>query len=295
MHRTETPTRVSFTPSPELYPFQSRWFESSAGRIHYLDEGQGQPILMCHGNPTWTFLYRHVIRSLRDRFRCIAVDYPGFGLSDRPAGYGYTPPEHAAVVGELVRSLGLEETIVMGHDWGGPIGLAVATSDPDRVAGIVLGNTWFWPADRRARIFSAVMSSRPLQRAILRRNLFVERILPAGMTRNLSDEEMEHYRAVQPTPEARVGVAELPRQITRAASFLDDLSEAVPHTLGFKRALITFPMRDSAFPARSVLPRMRQAFSDVRVVELPSARHFFVEDAPQEVAAAIVERFESQP
>ena len=75
---------MSFTPSPQLYPFESRWFESSAGRVHYVDEGEGQPILMCHGNPTWSFLYRNVIRSLRDRFRCIAVDYPGFGLSDHP-------------------------------------------------------------------------------------------------------------------------------------------------------------------------------------------------------------------
>jgi haloalkane dehalogenase len=230
---------------------------------------------------------------MRGRFRCIAVDYPGFGLSERPPRYGYTAAEHAGVVGELVRDLDLRGMIVMGHDWGGPIGLAVATSEPDRVAGLVLGNTWFWPADRRARIFSAVMSSWPLQHAILRRNFFVERIIPAGMSRNLSGEEMEHYRAVQPTPEARVGVAELPRQITRAGAFLAHLEEAVPRTLGGKRVLITFPMRDSAFPARQVLPRMRAAFSDARVVELPHARHFFVEDAPDEVAAAVLDRFGS--
>ena len=281
----------SFRPSPDLFPFESQWLDSSVGRVHYVDEGRGQPILMCHGNPTWSFLYRNVIKTLRDRFRCVAVDYPGFGLSDRPTGYGYTPAEHALVVSELVRALDLRELIVMGHDWGGPIGLSVACADPARVAGLVLGGTWFWPPDRRFRIFSRVMASWPLQRAILRRNLFVERFIPAGTTRKLSPEEMEHYRQVQPTPQARIGVAELPRQIVKATPFFADLAEAVPGALGAKRALITFPMRDTAFRPREVLPRLRSSFSDVTVVELDDAGHYFVEDAPNEVAAAVADRF----
>lgn len=283
----------SFRPSPELFPFESQWLDSSVGRVHYVDEGRGQPILMCHGNPTWSFLYRDVIKTLRDRFRCVAVDYPGFGLSDRPTGYGYTPAEHAFVVGELVRALDLRELIVLGHDWGGPIGLSVAVADPTRIAGLVLGGTWFWPPNRRFRMFSRVMSSWPLQRAILRRNLFVERFIPAGTTRELSQEEMEHYRGVQPTPEARVGIAELPRQIVRATPFLADLAESVPRELGGTQALITFPMRDTAFRPRDVLPRLRSSFSEVTVVELEDAGHYFVEDAPNEVAAAVADRFAS--
>ena len=279
------------TLSRELYPFESRWFDSTAGRVHYVDEGEGRPILMCHGNPTWSFLYRNVIRALRGRFRCVAIDYPGFGLSERPAGYGYTAAEHAEVVGELVRELDLRDMVVMGHDWGGPIGLAAACADPERVGGVALGGTWFWPPDRRFRMFSRVMSSRPLQWAILRRNLFVERFIPSGTTRELSDEEMDHYRLAQPTPESRVGVAELPRQIVAATPFLAVLSEAVPRELGAKPALITFPMRDGAFRPGEVLPRLRGAFTDVTVVELENAGHFFVEDAPGEVADAVAARF----
>ncbi len=282
---------MDFRPSPELYPFESRWLDSSAGRVHYVDEGEGRPILMCHGNPTWSFLYRNVIRSLRDRFRCIAVDYPGFGLSDRPAGYGYTPAEHATVVGELVRRLDLSDLIVMGHDWGGPIGTSVACADPSRVSGLVLGNTWFWPSERRARVFGRIMSSRPLRSAILKRNFFVERLMPNATDRKLSPEEMEHYRRVQPTAAARIGVAELPRQLNAAAPWLAELAEAVPRELGAKRVLVTFPMRDIAFPAREILPRMRAAFTDLEIVELPRAKHYFVEDAPGEVAAAVAARF----
>ena len=289
---THRPARApSFTPSADLYPFESRWLDSSAGRVHYVAEGAGRPILMCHGNPTWSFLYRNVIGALRDRFRCVAIDLPGFGLSDRPPGYGYTPAEQAAVVGELVAALDLRDLIVMGHDWGGPVGLAAACSDPERVSGLVLGNTWFWPSDRRARAFSRVMSSRPLQRAILERNLFVERVLPAGVARSLSPAEMEHYRAVQPSADARVGVAELPRQIVTARPWLAGLADEVPRKLGAKRTLVTFPLRDVAFPAKTVLPRMRAAFSDLEVVELPTAKHYFPEDAPGEVAEAIGRRF----
>ena len=161
--------RPNFTPSRELYPFDSRWFDSSVGVLHYVDEGEGRPLLLLHGNPTWSFLYRHLIRELRDGFRCIAVDYPGFGLSERPPGYAYTPAEHARVIGELVDSLQLDGFILMGHDWGGPIGTSLAAARAERIAGLVLGNTWFWPPDRRGRIFSAAMSSPPMKWAILKR------------------------------------------------------------------------------------------------------------------------------
>jgi haloalkane dehalogenase len=283
--------RPDFTPSSALYPFESRWFESSVGAVHYVDEGQGTPLLLLHGNPTWSFLYRHLIRELGDGFRCIAVDYPGFGLSARPPGYGYTPGEHARIVGELVDSLELDGFLVMGHDWGGPIGTSIAVARADRIAGVVLGNTWFWAPERPFRMFSAVMSSRPLQWAILKRNLFVERIIPSGVVRDLSELEMEHYRAVQPTPEARVGVAEFPRQIVAATPWLEELSREVPAKLGSKRTLITWPMRDVAFSAKRVLPRVRSEFTDVHVVELPEAKHYFQEDAHGTVAAAIRDRF----
>ncbi|MGH9382611.1 MAG: alpha/beta fold hydrolase, partial [Thermoanaerobaculia bacterium] len=275
-----------------LYPFESRFFASSVGRVHYVDEGAGRPILMCHGNPTWSFLYRDLIKSLGDRFRCIAPDYPGFGLSDRPPGYGYTPAEHAQVVGELVGELDLRDLIVMGHDWGGPIGLAVAVSDPDRVSGLVLGNTWFWPLDALVlRLFSRVMSSRPMQRRILERNLFVERIMPTGLGRKLSDAEMEHYRAVQPTPEARLGVAEFPRQLRAAGPWLAELATDVPRALGAKRVLVTYPMRDFAFPYKRNVPRMQEAFSDIEIVKLERAKHYFQEEAHEQVAEAIRARF----
>lgn len=282
---------IDFTPDPKLYPFTSRWFDSARGRMHYVDEGRGTPLLLCHGNPTWSFLYRNVIIGLREKFRCIAVDHLGFGLSERPAGFGYTAAEHAQVLGELIDHLELDGYLSMGQDWGGPISLAAAIDRADRVAGVIVGNTWFWPADPLAmKLFSAVLSSPPMQYAILRRNFFVERLIPAGGHR-LPPEVMAHYRGVQPTPADRVGVARFPKEIRAARPLLQRLADQVPARLGSKRALIVWGMRDPAFKPGAMLARVRSAFADHVFVELPGAGHFIQEDAPEQIAAAIIDRF----
>lgn len=81
---------VDFIPDPTLYPFESKWFSGSVGPVHYIDEGSGRPLLLLHGNPDWSFLYRKIVEALRGEFRCVVPDYPGFGLSVHPDGYGYT-------------------------------------------------------------------------------------------------------------------------------------------------------------------------------------------------------------
>lgn len=146
------------------------------------------------------FLYRKIVVALRDEFRCVVPDYPGFGLSVHPSGYGYTPAEHAAVVGELVDHLDLDEMVVMGQDWGGPIGMDVASRRPDRVRGLVMGNTWFWPDDSRMiKMFSKALGGRPLQRLIKRRNFFVSPIMKRSLKVEISEEEFAHYADVVPT------------------------------------------------------------------------------------------------
>ncbi len=100
----------------ELYPFESRFADVDGARVHYVDEGAGPPLLLLHGNPTWSFLYREIIRGLRDRFRCIAPDYPGFGLSQPPPGYGFTAAEHAAVIERFVSELDLTGVTMMVQD-----------------------------------------------------------------------------------------------------------------------------------------------------------------------------------
>jgi haloalkane dehalogenase len=138
--------RIDFIPDPALYPFTSRWFDSSRGRVHYVDEGSGPVIMFFHGNPTWSFLYRYIVTGLRDQFRCIAADYLGFGLSERPVWVQL--PDRGARPGDgrTGRSSRPRRLPDHGQDWGGPISMAVDVARAGRVRGVVLGNSWFWPA-----------------------------------------------------------------------------------------------------------------------------------------------------
>ena len=275
-----------FTPDPRLFPFRSKWFDSRVGGVHYVDEGVGDPILFLHGNPTWSFVYRGIIIRLRKTFRCIAMDYPGFGLSARPDNYGYTPRDHAGIVQDLVRELDLENLTIMGQDWGGPIGLRVAVDEIARLRALVMGNTWFWPLQAwQAKAFAYVMSMAPMQSQILNRNLFVERVIPMGVKHALSDEVMHHYREAMPTPASRIGAAELAVQLLGSSDWLSDLERDVQDHLANVPLLLTWGLHDPVF-TRPFMERFREAFRVVRLQRL-DAKHFIQEDAPKEIASAI--------
>jgi haloalkane dehalogenase len=142
----------------DLYPFDDHYVDVDGATIHYVDEGNGPPLLLLHGNPTWSFLYRDVIKGVSDRYRCIAPDHAGFGLSRAPAGYGFTPEEHARVLERFVEQLDLNDVTMMVQDWGGPIGFAAATRHPDRFSAFVIGNTWAWPkSDPGTQLFSRLL------------------------------------------------------------------------------------------------------------------------------------------
>ena len=197
---------VDFFPDRELFPFESRWFASTVGPVHYIDEGEGPVVLLMHGNPDWSFLYRDIIKALGPDVRCIAPDYPGFGLSVHPEAYGYMPVDHAAVVLELVEHLDLDDVVVMGQDWGGPISMDVASRVPDRIKGLVMANTWFWPTeDRTMRVFSKVMGSAPFQALIKKRNFLVKVAMKQALRTKVSPLAFAHYTDVLPTPESRKG------------------------------------------------------------------------------------------
>jgi haloalkane dehalogenase len=115
----------------ELYPFQHRFVDIDGARIHYVDEGAGETLLLLHGNPSWSFLYRKIIIGLRSDYRCVAPDFPGYGMSDAPDGYGFTPREHSLVLEHFVDRLGLHDLTLMVQDWGGPLGLGVAGRRPE--------------------------------------------------------------------------------------------------------------------------------------------------------------------
>jgi haloalkane dehalogenase len=280
--------RPAWVPA-DLYPFDSRYAELDGHSVHYVDEGSGEPLLLLHGNPTWSFLYRELIKGLSDRYRCVAPDYPGFGLSRAAPGYGYTPAEHASVIEQLVERLDLSDATMMVQDWGGPIGFAVATRRPNRFSSFVIGNTWAWPkTDPGTQVFSRVLGGPIGGYLILKRNFFVEKIIPGNVKRRkLPPPVMDAYRGPFPTPESRQPVQVFPREILASRPFLAEVERGLAR-LGARPALLVWPTKDVAFrePERK---RWEQIFPRHRTVILEGAGHYVQEDAPDEIVTAIRE------
>ena len=273
----------------ELFPFESHFADVGGAKVHYIDEGEG-PVLLClHGNPTWSFLYRHIVGGLRDQFRCIALDYPGFGLSAPPVGYRYTTAEHAGVVEGFVEQLDLRDITLMVQDWGGPIGFWVATRHPERFRAFVIGNTWAWPisGDRATEWFSKTLGSAGLGGLLVKRaDIFTNVFMRGGIKRKqLTVDERFMYTRPHPTPESRVPVHVMPNEILAAHELLSEVEDGLGRVAD-KPALIVWGDKDPAFRDPQRL-RWESIFPNHRTKILRGASHYIQEDAPDEIVAAI--------
>ncbi|MFN7803102.1 MAG: alpha/beta fold hydrolase, partial [Planctomycetaceae bacterium] len=136
--RESPPDRTGFA---EEYPFESHFLPVSGGRLHYVDEGRGEVLLCVHGNPTWSFAWRNVIRRFRDRYRVIALDHLGCGFSSKPQAYPYRLANHIANLQTLIDHLQLRQITLVAHDWGGAIGMGAAGQRPELFSQLILMNT----------------------------------------------------------------------------------------------------------------------------------------------------------
>lgn len=268
----------------EAYPFAQHTLEVAGGTMHYVDEGQGDPILFVHGTPTWSFLYRDLIKALRAEHRCVAPDHIGFGLSSKPAAWGYSFADHAANLAALIERLGLEHFTLVAHDLGGPIALAYALDNPGRVARLALFNTFMWPLEGEfavpavGRLFGG-----PLGRLLyLRLNASARSLIPLayGDRAKLTPAIHSQYLGPFPTPDDRRGMYAFAQQMASGASWTAGLWERRAALRGIPTRLI-WGMKDPAFGPK-YLARWREALPQAHVRELPGAGHFVQEEAPAE-------------
>jgi haloalkane dehalogenase len=257
------------------YPFASHFVDVDGGRLHYIDEGEGAPILMVHGQPTWSFMYRHLVRGLSPGYRCIALDLIGFGLSDKPRDWGYRPGQHADNIAALVEHLGLSDVNLLVHDWGGPIGLGWAIAQRERVGRIIALDTWMWSmAEHRAgRWFSRILGSGLGQLATRRLNLFVDVFMKSALG-DRWPAVREAYRGPLAEPGDRQGCALFPRMLRDP--WLEQIWER-------RAALSDIPARliwggaDPAFQA-PMRERLATVFDDCEVSVHAGVGHFVAEE-----------------
>lgn len=268
-----------------LYPFRSRWVETAHGRVHYVDEGEGPAILMVHGTPTWSFLFRGLIADLSRDHRVVAPDHLGFGLSEKPREAPYRPEDHAERLSGVVERLGLRDVTLVVHDFGGPIGLARALERPDEVRALVLFNTWMWslegtPAEKASRLFST-----PVGRFLYTRlNLSPRVLMKAAFAdkAKLSREVHRHYLRPFPRAAERPAPWELARALIGSDAWYEALWSRRDRLAGLP-TLLLWGMKDPFF-GPDFLARWRQALPRAEVTAFPDAGHF----VPEEVEGGVL-------
>ena len=272
------------------YPFLSRYFQVPGGRLHYIDEGTSDHVLvMVHGNPTWSYSWRNLIKALSSEYRCIAVDHLGFGLSDKPVGWDYFPESHAENLQRLLDSLGIKSATVIVEDWGGPIGLSYAINHPDIVRSFVVMNTWMWPlnGDVYYEGFSRFMGSF-LGRFLIRRYNFFARVVAKqayGDKRKLTASIQKHYQSPLATPEDRMGSAVFPKRILKSGPWLKSLWER-RERIASKPSLVLWGLKDIAFREKE-LNTWKEALHDAEVHAFEGVGHFVQEEAAEEILPKI--------
>lgn len=271
------------------YPFAPNYLEQDGLRMHYVDEGSGTPILLLHGEPTWAFLYRSMIPRLSGVARVVAPDYFGFGRSDKPTRIeDYSYDFHYAGIERLADDLDLRDATVVVQDWGGPVGLRLATEHPDRVGRLVILNTGVGagraPSDEWLRF-----------RAFVRRvgtDLVPGQLIRISAVTALADDVVEAYNAPFPTPESKAGVLAFPELVPTeidhpsAAKMLE--VRAALETWD-RPALVLFSDSDPIFTpaaAERLAARIPGAGPAETII---GAGHFLQEEKGEEIAERIVQ------
>ena len=275
------------------YPFRTESMLLTDGNLSYVDEGEGEALLFVHGTPTWSFEYRHLIKTLARRYRCIAPDHLGFGLSTRPPGFAYSPEAHAAVLREFVDRLGLERFTLIVHDFGGPIGLPLAVDQPSRVARVIVMNSWAWPLDDDPKMAKgARFIGGAIGRLLYRyANASLKLIMPSayGDRKKLTAAIHAQYLNVFRDRDARVRVLHaLAKSLLGSRAHYQALLDRLD-ALRRVPVLIIWGMKDSAFPPYQ-LERWRSLLPNAVVEPIAAAGHWPHEEEPAAVIAAM-ERF----
>jgi haloalkane dehalogenase len=277
------------------YDFAPRYVSQDGLRMHYVDEGHGDPVLLLHGEPTWAYLYRKLIPALTAVARVVVPDYFGFGRSDKPTRIeDYSYDFQYASIERLADELDLRGTTVVVQDWGGPIGVRLAVERPDRVARLVLLNT-------------GIGAGRAPSPEWLRFREFMRRvgtdIVPGQLIRisavtDLADDVVEAYNAPFPTPESKAGVLAFP-ELVPTESDHPSAARMLEVRAGLERwerpALVLFSDSDPIFTpeaAKRLASRIPGA-GPAEIVE--GAGHFLQEEKGEEIAARIVRFLDETP
>jgi haloalkane dehalogenase len=276
------------------FPFESRYIDVLGSRMHYAEEGDGDPILFLHGNPTSSYLWRNVIPHVSPIGRCIAPDLIGMGKSDKPdLDYGFF--DQSRYVDAFIEALGLHDITLVIHDWGSALGFHYALRHESNVKGIAFMEaivrpvTWAeWPEQAR-QMFKAFRTPGVGEHMIMEQNMFVEAVLPGAVLRKLSPEEMDRYREPYPTPESRKPLWRWPNEIPIEGQPADVhvAVQAYSEWLGTSQTPKLLLFAQPGAILRNLVGWCQQNIANLKTGELGPGVHFLQEDDPHGIGEAI--------
>ncbi|MBK8343705.1 MAG: alpha/beta fold hydrolase [Bacteroidetes bacterium] len=274
------------------YPFAHNYITVDGAQLHYIDEGQGEVLLFVHGTPSWSFEFRNVIKHLSKKYRCIALDHIGFGLSDKPAGYDYSIQNHTATLLKLINNLQLNQFTMLVHDFGGIIGLAAAEQIPEKISKLIILNTWCRSIqdEPEYKKMKGILGS-PLMPILYRYfNFSAKYILPAafGERSRLTPEVHQQYLKPFGNAGERNGTVAFAKSLLRDQDYYESIGKMLP-VLKNKPVLIIWGMKD-AFITEKHLLWMQEQFPTAEVVKYEDAGHFVLEEKSV-VAGPVIEAF----
>ena len=270
------------------YPFEPHYLNVDGGRMHYVDEGQGSPVVFVHGNPTWSYLFRGLIRDLSVKHRCIAMDHIGFGLSDKPPHWGYTQELHARNLTKLIEHLAIPQFTLVVHGSGGPIGISYAIENPIHVSALVIMNSWMWslkehgPAKRHDKGVT-----NPLGKLNYTLGNPAASMIPKAIIEKLkfSSKTLEQYKHPFDDAKQRLGPYGLAKGLIGSSTWQHGLW-ARREILADKPALLIWGMNDDLFTPE-LIPRWKSVFPGASVEQLSRCGRFAIEEDNHAVEAAI--------
>ncbi len=269
-----------------IYPFNTNFLDLPMGKMHYVDEGQGETIVMLHGNPDWSFSFRKLIRELHSDFRCIAPDHIGFGLSDKPADWSYLPQDHAKNFEMLVTALNLKNITLVVNDWGGPIGLSYALRHPEQVKRLVILNTWMWPvnSDWLFQGFSRLMGSALGKWLAIHQDFFVRVVVRTaiGDRKKFSPGIFTHYRKPLEHPQDRKGSWMFSKHLIESSQWLKSLW-AQRDKIKDKPAFVFWGLKDLGFREKE-LKVWENLLTQKKIFRLKRVGHFPQEERGHRLA-----------
>ncbi len=287
-----------------LYPFNGKFLALKSGvKMHYLDEGSGAPVVMLHGNPSWSFYYRDLALALRDGSRVILPDHIGCGLSDKPGDdrYDYTLKSRVDDMEFLLDALGVKENITLVvHDWGGMIGMTYAVRHPERIRKLVILNTGaFFLPDGKSFPAALRLCRTPLGAALIRGfNAFARGAAWTGCKRRRMPKALrDAYAAPYDSWANRIAtlrfVEDIPLAPGDKAYPLVEGTQAKLGALAGLPMLVCWGMKDFVFD-RHFLKEWKRRFPSAEVHAFPDCGHYILEDAKEEVIPLIKDFIENE-